>query len=139
MDGQPYRPYARRHVRLFVLDSNYLHARQVAWIGGARKAAAEPWEICDFLHPLYSDGGRHGSEVDLRVKLESLFVKYGVNVVYSAHDHLDECVKPGEGIAYFVYGAGGQLRQGHLKRSALTAAGFDQDTRGCPSPKRPRR
>jgi hypothetical protein len=65
--------------------------------------------------------------VDLRVRLEPIFVKYGVNVVYSGHDHIYERVTPQKGIYYFVSGAGGELRQGDLKRSALTAAGFDQD------------
>jgi 3',5'-cyclic AMP phosphodiesterase CpdA len=127
MDGQRYHTYARRNVRFFVLDSNYLDSRQLAWLDGALKAATEPWKICYFHHPLYSDGGRHGSEVDVRVKLEPLFVKYRVNVVYSGHDHIYERLKPQKGIAYFVSGAGGQLRKGDLHRSAITAAGFDQD------------
>jgi 3',5'-cyclic AMP phosphodiesterase CpdA len=127
MDGHRYYTYARNNVRFFVLDSNYLDPQQLAWLDGALKAAAEPWKICYFHHPLYSDGGRHGSEVDLRVKLEPLFVKYGVNVVFSGHDHLYERLTPQKGIAYFVSGAGGQLRQGDLKRSPTTAAGFDQD------------
>jgi 3',5'-cyclic AMP phosphodiesterase CpdA len=127
MAGQRYYTYARQNVRFFVLDSNYLDPRQVAWIDGALKAAAEPWKICYFHHPLYSDGGRHGSEVDVRVRLEPLFVKYGVNVVYSGHDHIYERLRLQKGITYFVSGAGGQLRKGDLHRSAITAAGFDQD------------
>jgi hypothetical protein len=35
--------------------------------------------------------------------------------------------KPQKGISYFVSGAGGELRRGNLKRSALTAAGFDEE------------
>ena len=54
-------------------------------------------------------------------------MKYGVNVVYSGHDHIYERLKPQKGISYFVSGAGGQLRKGDLRRSANTAAGFDQD------------
>jgi 3',5'-cyclic AMP phosphodiesterase CpdA len=127
MEGQRYYTYARQNVRFFVLDSNYLDPRQVAWLDSALNAATEPWKICYFHHPLYSDGGRHGSEVDLRVRLEPLFLKYGVQVVYSGHDHIYERIKPQKGISYFVSGAGGELRQGDLKRSAMTAAGFDQD------------
>src|SRR5262249_5048884 len=80
-----------------------------------------------FHHPLYSDGGRHGSEIELRVSLEPLFVKYGVNVVYSGHDHIYERLVPQKDISYFVAGASGELRQGDLKRSITTAAGFDRD------------
>jgi predicted MPP superfamily phosphohydrolase len=127
MGGMRYYTYARNNVRFFVLDSNYLDPVQLAWLETALKDANEVWRIAYFHHPLYSDGGRHGSEVDLRVRLEPLFVKYGVSVVYSGHDHIYERVKPQKGIVYFVSGAGGELRQGDLKRSALTAAGFDRD------------
>ena len=127
MGGRRYYTYARNNVRFFVLDSNYLDPAQLVWLETALKDANEAWRIAYFHHPLYSDGGRHGSEVDLRVRLEPLFVKYGVNVVYSGHDHIYERVRPQKGISYFVSGAGGELRQGDLKRSALTAAGFDQD------------
>jgi len=127
MDGQRYYTYTRKNVRFFVLDSNFLDPPQVAWLESALKAATEDWKICYFHHPLYSDGGRHGSEVDLRVRLEPLFVKYGVNVVLSGHDHIYERLTPQNGIVYFVSGAAGQLRKGNVKRSAMTAASFDQD------------
>ena len=45
--------------------------------------AKEDWKICYFHHPLYSNADRHGSSVDLRVVLEPIFVKHGVNVVFS--------------------------------------------------------
>jgi len=54
-------------------------------------------------------------------------VKYGVNAVYSGHDHVYERLKPQKGIYYFVSGSAGQLRGGDLKKSPLTAAGYDQD------------
>jgi predicted MPP superfamily phosphohydrolase len=127
MGGERYYTYARKNVRFFVLDTNYLDPGQLVWIERALRDAKEAWKIAYFHHPLYSDGGRHGSSVDLRVRLEPIFVKYGVNVVYSGHDHIYERVTPQKGIYYFVSGAGGELRQGDLKRSALTAAGFDQD------------
>jgi predicted MPP superfamily phosphohydrolase len=127
MNGNRYYTYARNNVRFFVLDTDYLDPPQVAWIEGALKAATEPWKICYFHHPLYSDGGRHGSSVDLRVILEPLFTRYGVNVVFSGHDHIYERITPQHGITYFVSGAGGQLRKGDVKRSAMTAAAFDQD------------
>ena len=61
------------------------------------------------------------------MRLEPLFVRYGVSVVYSGHDHIYERLRPQKGIVYFVSGAGGELRKGDLHRSADTAAGFDQD------------
>ena len=127
MDNQRYYSYARRNVRFFVLDSNYLEPAQLAWVEASLKTAKEEWKICYFHHPLYSDGRTHGSEVELRVQLEPLFVKYGVDVVFSGHDHVYERLTPQKGIQYFVSGSAGQLRKGDVKRSAMTAASFDQD------------
>jgi len=127
MNGQRYYTYAKKNVRFFVLDTNYLDPAQLEWITTGLRDASEPWKIVYFHHPLYSDGGRHGSTVDLRVKLEPIFVKYGVNVVYSGHDHIYERLKPQKGILYFVSGAGGELRKGDIDPSAQMAAGFDQD------------
>jgi hypothetical protein len=61
------------------------------------------------------------------LRLEPLLTKYGVNVVFSGHDHIYERLKPQKGITYFVCGSGGKLRNGDLARSDTTAAGFDQD------------
>jgi len=63
----------------------------------------------------------------LREVLEPLFVKYGVNVVFSGHDHVYERVKPQKGIYYFVSGAAGQLRKGNMRPTGDTAAAFDRD------------
>jgi hypothetical protein len=77
---------------------------------------------------LYSSSQRHGSSDDLRALLEPLFVQFGVQAVFSGHDHVYERVKPQRGIVYFVCGSSGQLRRGNLdKHSLLTAAGFDED------------
>jgi 3',5'-cyclic AMP phosphodiesterase CpdA len=127
MNGERYYSYSKKNVRFFVLDSDYMDPKQLQWVESELKNAREDWKIAYFHHPLYSSGGRHGSEVDLRVTLEPLFVKYGVNVVYSGHDHIYERIKPQKGIYYFVAGSSGQLRGGDLKKSALTAAGYDQD------------
>jgi hypothetical protein len=61
------------------------------------------------------------------VILEPVFVKHGVNVVFSGHDHVYERLKPQKGIFYFVSGAAGQLRRGDMRPTEQTAASFDQD------------
>jgi predicted phosphodiesterase len=127
MGGERYYTFAVRNVRFFVLDSDSLDPKQREWIETVLAASNDDWKICYFHHPLYSDGGRHGSQVDLRVVLEPLFVKYDVNVVFSGHDHIYERIKPQKGITYFVAGSAGQLRKGDLHPSDLTAAAFDQD------------
>jgi hypothetical protein len=127
MGGERYYTYATKNVRFFALDSNAVDQKELTWLENALKSAREDWKICYFHHPLYSDGGTHGSAVDVRVLFEPLFVTYGVNVVFAGHDHIYERLTPQKGIYHFVTGAGGQLRKGDTRRSAMTAKSFDQD------------
>ena len=128
MNGQRYYTFARSNVRFFVLDSTQMDQRQVQWLDDALADAREDWKICYFHHPLYSNAARHGSSFDLRVLLEPIFVRRGVNVVFSGHDHVYERVKPQKGIYYFVSGSAGQLRRGNMRPNPNeTAAYFDQD------------
>jgi 3',5'-cyclic AMP phosphodiesterase CpdA len=127
MAGERYYTYTKKNTRFFALDSNAMDPQQLSWLENTLKESSDAWKICYFHHPLYSDGGRHGSEVELRVILEPLFVKYGVNVVFSGHDHIYERIKPQKGITYFVNGSSGELRRGDVRPSAMTAAYFDQD------------
>jgi 3',5'-cyclic AMP phosphodiesterase CpdA len=127
MNGQRYYTYVRGNVRFYALDSTLMDRKQLEWLEAALRDAREEWKICYFHHPLYSDAARHGSSFDLREVLEPLFVKYGVNVVFSGHDHVYERVKPQKGIYYFVSGAAGQLRKGNMRPTGDTAAAFDRD------------
>lgn len=127
MGGQRYYTYTRGSVRFVVLDTNVLDPAQLTWAEATLRAATEPWRIVYFHHPLYGNAGRHGSNVDLRVRIEPLLLKYGVQIVFSGHDHVYERLKPQQGIHYFVVGSSGQLRKGDLRPSPTTAAGFDQD------------
>lgn len=127
MNGQRYYTYARNNVRFFALDSTRVDRKQVEWLEAALRDAREEWKICYFHHPLYSNAARHGSSADLRMLLEPIFVKHGVDVVFSGHDHVYERVRPQKGIYYFVSGSAGQLRKSNVRQSDLTAASFDQD------------
>jgi predicted phosphodiesterase len=127
MNGQRYYTYTRANVRFLVLDSNLMDRKQLEWIEATLRDAREDWKIPYFHHPLYSNAERHGASVELRVLLEPLFVKYGVNVVFSGHDHVYERIKPQKGIYYFVSGSAGQLRKGNMAPTDETAASFDQD------------
>jgi hypothetical protein len=125
--GERYYSYSTKNVRFFALDSNKVDQKELAWLENALKSSQDEWKICYFHHPLYSDGGTHGSSVDVRVLFEPLFVTYGVNVVFSGHDHIYERLTPQKGIYYFVEGAAGELRKGDTRRSTMTAMAFDQD------------
>ena len=126
MAGKRYYSFKKGNARFFALDSNYMDPVQVAWLETELKNSGSDWKIPYFHHPLYSSG-MHGSQTDLRAILEPLFVKYDVDVVFSGHEHFYQRMKPQKGITYFVSGAAGELRSGDLRRSALTAVGFDTD------------
>jgi len=127
MNGQQYYTYKKGNVQFFALDSNYMNPQHLAWLEKDLQNSRSAWKICYFHHPLYSSGAYHGSSVELRLLLEPLFIKYGVQVVFSGHDHVYERVKPQNGIYYFTEGSSGELRKGNLRKTGLTAAGYDQD------------
>jgi DNA repair exonuclease SbcCD nuclease subunit len=127
MNGQRYYSVVRGAARFFFLDTNFMEPQQVQWFERALSEATERWKIVIFHHPLYSDGDRHGPNVSLRVALEPLMIRYGVDIVLSGHEHIYERIKPQRGITYFIVGSSGQLRRGGMTPSSLTAAGFDRD------------
>jgi len=126
MGGRQYYTFRPKlGVRFFALDSNYMSPEQLTWLQKELEASGSDWKIAFFHHPLYSSGGRHGSDAALRDQLEPLFVKYSVDVVLSGHDHFYERIKPQKGIAYWVIGGSAKLRQGDIGTTGLTAKGFD--------------
>jgi 3',5'-cyclic AMP phosphodiesterase CpdA len=127
MGGARYYTFVRNGVRFLVLDTNLMNPAQLTWLERVLQESTEEWKVAYFHHPLYSSAGRHGSQLELRVTLEPLLVRYGVNVVFSGHDHTYERFKPQKGITYFVAGSGGQLRRADVSASDATAASFDRD------------
>jgi hypothetical protein len=128
MNGRRYYTFRESGARFFALDSNYMDAEQLQWLEKELSASTSDWKIAYFHHPLYSSGRTHGSSLDLRKSLEPLFVKYGVNVVFSGHDHIYERMKPQQGITYFVSGSAGALRKGDYGQpQSFSAAGFAAD------------
>jgi len=130
MDGQLYYSFKApaQSVRFFVLESTYMEPQQIVWLEKELKSSTEDWKIPYFHHPLYSSANRHGSDVQLKSRLEPLFVNYNVSVVFTGHDHVYERVKPQKAITYFVTGSGGKLAPGDLdKSSPITAKGIDTE------------
>ena len=127
MDGQRYYTFKLGNVQFFALDSNYMDPAQLEWLGHQLSSSGATWKICFFHHPLYSHGKFHGSDLDLRARLEPLLVQYKVDVVLNGHEHVYERVKPQQGIYYFVLGNSGELRLHNLSPSPDTEKGFDTD------------
>ena len=130
MEGKLYYSFKapKQRVRFFMLDSTYPVPAQIDWAEKELKDSSEDWKIAVFHHPLYSSGGRHGSDLKLRETLEPPFIRYNVSIVLTGHDHFYERIKPQHGIVHFVVGSGGRLAAGDIaKNSDITAKGFDTD------------
>ena len=126
MKGERYYTFKpKAGVRFFSLDSNYMDQKQLDWLDKALAASGSDWKICFFHHPIYSSGGAHGSNLQLRAQLEPLFLKYGVDAVFAGHEHFYERIKPQKGIYYFTSGGAAKLREGDVGKSELTAKSFD--------------
>jgi predicted phosphodiesterase len=127
MKGERYYTFKPKPgVRFFSLDSNYMDQKQLDWLEKELAASGSDWKIVFFHHPIYSSGGVHGSDVQLRSQLEPMFLKHGVDVVMAGHEHFYERIKPQKGIYYFTSGGAGKLREGDVNtRSELTAKSYD--------------
>jgi predicted phosphodiesterase len=128
MNGERFYTFKKGDARFFALDSNYMDQPQLKWLEEQLSRSNDRWKIAYFHHPLYSSGERHGSEVDLRTRLEPLFVKYSLDIVFAGHEHFYERIVPQKGIYYFTQGGSAKLREGNIRvNSALTAKGYDVD------------
>jgi hypothetical protein len=128
MNGKEYYRFKKGNIAFYSLNSNYMDKKQVQWLEDELSKDTSDWKIAFFHHPPYSSASKHGSDKQLREVLEPIFVKYGMNVVLTGHDHVYERIKPQKGIYYFVSGAGGKLRSGDINdRSPLTEKSFDRD------------
>ncbi|HEY7914359.1 MAG TPA: metallophosphoesterase [Blastocatellia bacterium] len=130
MGGANYYMFHRGNglVDFFMIDSTDFDATQQNWLENSLRDSRAKWKVACFHHPLYSSGKKHGSDEKLRKRLEHMLVRYGVQVVFSGHDHFYERTKPQQGIQYFVTGAGGKTRRGGVdKDSPILAASYDAD------------
>jgi 3',5'-cyclic AMP phosphodiesterase CpdA len=127
MNGERYysfKPSLTAGVRFFALDSNYMDPKQLEWLEKELANSGSDWKIAFFHHPPYASG-MHGSDEILKGQLEPLFIKHGVNVVFTGHEHFYERIKPQKGIQYFVEGSSAKLRKGDIDPTGLTAFGYD--------------
>jgi hypothetical protein len=128
MDGERWYSFRKDGVEFFALDSNYMNPEQLKWLEGALSTSDAKWKIPFMHHPLYSSGGKHGSELTIRKAVEPLFLRHGVDVAFAGHEHFYERLKPQKGIYYITQGGSAKLRAGDISvGSAMTAKGFDTD------------
>jgi 3',5'-cyclic AMP phosphodiesterase CpdA len=82
------------------------------------------WTVA-FLHRSPYGSSRHGGDEKVREDLEPLFVKHGVDLIFSGHDHVYERTVPITGVTYVVSGGGGRrlypAGNGELTASSVSA------------------
>lgn len=128
MDGNRYYTFQKKNVQFFVLDSNYMTPQQLSWLEDKLKSSNAKWKIAYFHHPLFTCAKYHGPAIDLRNQLMPLFTKYGVNAVWSGHEHVYEHLKPQQGIYFFLEGESGELRYHNIRSSCdLDVVKLDTD------------
>lgn len=88
------------------------------WLRDDLGRTTQNWKIGVFHHSAYSTGS-HGSDTDVRAKLVPIFEAYGVDAVFTGHDHIYQRTKPiragqittttSGGIVYLVSGGGSRV------------------------------
>jgi 3',5'-cyclic AMP phosphodiesterase CpdA len=96
--------------RVIVLDTNPMSTPeervQEEWLEQELEDSPE-WTFVALHRPLYSSEESHyGGNPDLRDAFEALFIRTGVDAVFSAHVHAYEHYERG-GVNYFTVGTGG--------------------------------
>lgn len=127
MNGQRYHTFKKGDIQFYALDSTYMDPQQLKWFEQNLQNSSAKWKICFFHHPLYNDGKMHGPDLDLRSELTPLFKLYGVNVVFSGHEHAYERIKPEDDVYYFILGSSGKLAHDDFHRSETRATSYDRD------------
>ncbi len=114
-------------VQFFMVDTETLDRTQVAWLDREMAKSRARWKIPIYHRPIYTSG-RYAAPARLfRNMLEPVFLRHDVKVALSGHEHFYERIRPQQGITYFISGGAGSLREGDIRRTPLTAKGFDID------------
>lgn len=129
--GNAYYSFIYGQIKTIVLSSyseTSAESVQYKWLEDELKnnidRSITPWVIVVMHTQFYTTFKGHDNEfqtIDMRRTMEPLFYKYGVNVVFSGHDHAYMRSKPmynwtvdDEGPVYLIVGEGGN-REHHVK------------------------
>jgi acid phosphatase len=104
-------------VQVFFLDTNTSIAdpKQMAWLLSELKKSDAPWKVVAMHVPIYGRIERRPeADLNLRARLEPIFIEHGVDIVLSGHNHVYQRIRPKNGIHYFTAGSGGQIDRGQI-------------------------
>ncbi len=88
---------------------------QASWLERDLAAATAPWKVVFFHRSPFSEA-LHGDDREVQKAFVPIFETYGVDIVFTGHDHNYQRFKPRGGIHYVVTGGGGTK----LRRVSLT-------------------
>jgi len=108
---------------------------QRAWLEQTLASSVRPWKFV-FMHKgPYSCGSRHGGGQEVRRSMVPLFERYGVDIVFSGHDHDYERSRPildfgspGTPVLYVVSGGGGRRLhpwKGNCRTTEVAASTYE--------------
>lgn len=99
----------RRNIAFFILDTNgslVPGSEQYTWLKENLEKCTSRFKVAIFHHPPFSSGPHVEDEKNLRTTIVPLLQKYGVQAVFSGHDH-DYERSMYNGTYYIVTGGGG--------------------------------
>jgi predicted phosphodiesterase len=82
--------FSYSNCHFIVLDTNKDYGKgsqQYKWLKDDLGETQTKWIFVFFHHPPYGSGTHHASSLEVRNVLTPLFRKYGVDIVFSGHDH----------------------------------------------------
>ncbi len=106
--GEQWYAFDYGDARFIVLDTDATYvpgSPQYDWLTAELQSASSEWLFAVHHHPAYSSGA-HGGEAEVQAHLVPLYETYGVDAVFTGHDHTYERSSK-DGICYVVTGGGG--------------------------------
>lgn len=94
-------------VHVVVLDSETDLRPQRAWLDADLRATDRPWKVVVIHRPPFASG-YHRSDLWVRQILVPIFIRRGVDLVFSGHEHHYERSRAMRGVHYVVTGGGGR-------------------------------
>lgn len=101
--------YGNLHLVVLEADGTVdygMGSEQGEWLQRDLSLTRQRWKLVLLHYPLYSSGYNGSTDSSVRQALEPLFLRYGVDLVFSGHDHHYERNLV-QGITYIVSGGGG--------------------------------
>jgi Calcineurin-like phosphoesterase len=83
---------------------------QLAWLEETLANTDAKWKLAAPHHPPYASGF-HGSNAATREAFVPLFERYGVQIVFSGHEHDYQRTDPINGVTYVVSGGGSRTKR----------------------------